>query len=121
MEKERIKKIIKVWLMQIDRKETLSTNIVALNFGLYEPYGVELIGSANYKEEDDEWACDEDFVPSERNCPALNIDDNYDWETVLEEMKIILEELVEELKEMPLLQVENITTGFCDGDLIVIK
>ncbi|WPC39927.1 hypothetical protein [Clostridium sp. JS66] len=121
MNREHVKDIIKAWIQRINEGEVLSKDIVALNFGLYEPYGIELIGSANYDEEDDDWACEEDFVPIERNCPDLDIDDTYEWESVLKEIESILKELVQELKELPILQVEHITTGFCDGDLIVVK
>ena len=52
-----------------------------------------MIGSANYDAEDDDWG-DEDFVPKERCCPHLGIDDTYEWEFVLEKMVIILKELI---------------------------
>lgn len=121
MEINGVKMIIREWILRINEQEILPKNIVALNFGLYEPYGVELIGSSNYDEEDDDWACEEDFIPEERFCPKLGIEDTCDWEAVLEEIKIILKELVQELKELPLLDVEHITTGFYDGDLVIIK
>ena len=121
MDKERVKDIIKEWIQRINEDEILPKDVVALNFGLYESYGIELIGSANYDEEDEDWACEEDFVPMERSCPDLGIDDTYDWESVLKEIETILKELVQELKDLPILKVEHITTGFCDGDLILVK
>ncbi|MBU5316356.1 hypothetical protein KQI30_08740 [Clostridium bornimense] len=121
MERDNVKKIIKDWIMRVNDENILPEDITALNFGLYEPYGIELIGSESYDEEDDDWACEEDFIPDERDCPDLNIDDKYDWETVLNEIVIILKELVEELEELPLLNVDHITTGFSDGDLVVVK
>jgi hypothetical protein len=121
MDKESVKNIIRAWIKRMNENEILPENILALNFGLYEPYGIEMIGSANYDAEDDDWACDEDFVPKERCCPHLGIDDTYEWEFVLEKMVIILKELISELKDLQILKVEHIASGFCDGDLIVVK
>ncbi|EGK8183289.1 hypothetical protein IO457_001756 [Campylobacter coli] len=121
MDRKRIKQSIKEWILEINRQEALPKGIVALNFGLFEPYGIELIGAENYDENDDDWACEEDFVPKLRICPALEIPSDLEWESVLELMIDILKELVMELKHIKLLQVPHISTGFCDGDLEIIK
>ncbi|MDF2858168.1 MAG: hypothetical protein K0Q87_4019 [Neobacillus sp.] len=44
--------------------EVLPKEIKALNTGLFSPYGIELIGAKVYDPEDDDWACEEDFVPA---------------------------------------------------------
>ncbi len=119
--KKRVKKIVKNWILEINKEETLSKDITALNFGLFEPYGIELTGSKIYTPEDDDWACEEDFEPAERTCPELNIPEDMDWEDVLEMIVDILKELILELKDLEILQVPHITTGFCDGELIIIK
>lgn len=121
MDREKIKQSIKEWILEINRQEALPKGIVALNFGLFEPYGIELIGAKNYDENDEDWACEEDFVPKLRICPRLEIPSSLEWESVLELMINILKELVVELKHVKLLQVSHITTGFCDGDLVAIK
>lgn len=71
-----IKECIKKWLISINDEEKLPKDIVALNFGLYEPYGIELIGAKEYNAEDDDWACEEDFEPNQRDCPNFEIDDD---------------------------------------------
>lgn len=121
MDWDRVKQIVKEWILRINESEILSDGIVALNFGLFEPYGVELVGSSCYDPNDDDWACEEDFIPEERTCPDLDIDDDCSWEMVLEEMENILKELVQELRELPVLNIAHITTGFGDGDLLVVK
>ncbi|MDS0527415.1 hypothetical protein NNC19_17120 [Clostridium sp. SHJSY1] len=121
MERDNVKKIIKEWILRINNEEALPNDIESLNFGLFEPYGIELIGALNYDAEDDDWACEEDFIPKERECPELNIDSDCDWETVLNEIQMILKELVDELSDLSLLNVNHITTGFCDSDLVVVK
>ena len=116
----KLKTSVKEWLIALE-KEQLPDNIKALNFGLYEPYGMEVIGAKKYDAEDDDWACEEDFVPEQRECPYFEIDESIEWEKVLEIATSILQELVEELNDNKLLKIEHITTGFCDGDLVIIK
>ena len=82
---------------------------------------MEVIGAKKYDAEDDDWACEEDFVPEQRECPYFEIDESIEWEKVLEIATSILQELVEELNDNKLLKIEHITTGFCDGDLVIIK
>ncbi len=118
---ERIKEIIKNWILEINKQEIIPKEIIALNFGLFEPYGIELIGSKYYDSEDDDWACEEDFEPLQRVCPDLNIPLNIKWEDVLDMIVKILKELVFELENIEILKVEHITTGFSDGNLVVIK
>ena len=43
------------------------------------------------------------------------------WKEVLEGMEEIIFELVQELEDLPILQVKHITAGFFDGDMILIK
>ena len=116
-----IKNCIKQWIISINEQEKLPKDIVAINFGLFEPYGIELIGSKQYDAEDDDWACEEDFEPEMRECPNFEIDEELDWEYVLEIITKILKEIVDELSNIEILNVKHITTGFCDGDLVVIK
>jgi len=122
MNKENIKNIIKAWLLRINEQESLTNDIISLNFGLNdEPYRIELTGSKIYDENDDDWACQEDFEPVERDCLSLEIDNRNGWEEVLELITMILNELILELDTLPILSVKHITTGFCDGDLNIIK
>ena len=44
MERDSVKKIVKEWIMRVNDENILPEDIIALNFGLYEPYGIELIG-----------------------------------------------------------------------------
>jgi len=117
----KLKQCIKDWIVSINREEKLPKGIKALNFGLFEPYGIELIGAKEYDSEDDDWACEEDFVPEHRECPNVEVYEDIGWEDFLNTVVQILVELIEELKELDILKVEHITTGFCDGDLVVVR
>ena len=119
---EKIKNTIKKWLIQIDKKEKLSQNIVALNFNLYEgPYALDLIGSNTYDENDEDWACNEDFIPGLRRCPSLEIPDDKSFEEVLKIVESILRDLIREMPDIELFKVQHIAVGFVDGNLIIIK
>lgn len=116
-----LKQKIKEWVISINEEEKLSEEIKALNFGLFEPYGIELIGAIEYNAEDDDWACEEDFVPNQRQCPNVEVSTDIKWEEFLNTIVMILKELIIELDYLDLFKVEHITTGFCDGDLVLIR
>ncbi|KAA9044580.1 hypothetical protein F6S82_16725 [Bacteroides xylanisolvens] len=116
-----LKEIIKKWIINIDKTEELPSDIVALSFNLYEPYGLELVGSTWFDEEDEDWACDEDFEPIQRSCPDFKISDDLEWEEVLEIVTATLKALIKELADLRLFKVEHIAVGFVDGDLIILK
>lgn len=119
---EKMKDTIRKWLIQINQKDKLPQNIVALNFNLYEgPYALDLIGSATYDESDEDWACNEDFIPKLRRCPSLGIPDDKSWEEVLKIVESILRDLIREMPDIELFKVQHIAVGFVDGNLIIIK
>ena len=105
----------------IDKTEELPSDIVALSFNLYEPYGLEMVGSTWFDEKDEDWACDESFEPTQRSCPNFEISDKLKWEEVLEIVVAILKDLLNELADLNIFRVEHIAVGFVDGDLIIIK
>lgn len=113
---EKTKEIIKKWLIKINQTEKVPENIVALNFNLYEgPYALDLIGSATYDESDEDWACNEDYIPGLRRCPSLVIPDDKSWEEVLKMVESILRDLIREMPDIELFKVQHIAVGFVDG------
>lgn len=120
-EKPSLKEQIKKWLLTIENEHNLSPGIKAIYFGLFEPYGISLTGSKKYDPNDDDWACEEDYIPKHRCCTSLNIPDGTDWKEVLYKIKSSIEELIKEQPELNLWQVEHIAIGFEDGDLLPIK
>lgn len=94
---------------------------MAQDFGLYEPYGVmDLIGSKSYDAHNDDWTCNEDWIPTRRICPILNISGGKVWSEVLAEVKQCIEELMQYYSALKYWEVPHITIGFADGDLAVI-
>lgn len=113
---------IKEWILRIDEDEIVPRSLKALNFGLTEPYGIELIGSKVYNAEDDDWIFQEDFVPDERQCPNIEIPHNIGWEYFRNTVLRILKDLDGELKnQTELLRVPHITTGFTEKGVVLIR
>ena len=100
------------WILQINDEEELPKGIKALNFGLFEPYGVELTGSKVYNNEDDDWCFRDDFVPEERICPDLEIDEAVKPDYFVKTFVRLLKEIINENKDLDLFRVSHITTGF---------
>ncbi len=88
---------------------------------MFSPYGIELICAKVYDPEEDDWACEEDFLPAQRECPNIEVDYYVEWENFLNSIVQILKELIIEFDYLEILNVEHITTGFCDGDLVDVK
>lgn len=111
---------IKSWLEVINTKETIPSDIKALNFGLFESldgYGIYLTGSRKYDENDDDWACNNDYEPAQRYFYLPKNEMKWD-----EFLKYVSEILTKHLsvfaKEVssPFYK-KVITVGFDDGDL----
>ena len=120
-----MKQIIKEWFEKLNETEKIPTNIIAINFGLFESdknYILYLIGSKTYDESDDDWATEVDYEPKNKYL-KLNDTKNMDWKEVQNETEKIIVELiyVENFEDSIFSKINNITVGFDDGDLIKIK
>ena len=121
-----LRNLIKEWILRVENQDPPSKEIKAFNFGLLETengYSSYLIGTKTYSEIDDDWACDEDYTPSERylNIPKENMPSGWAelQETFAQELIGIINS--EELKSSFLSTAEFITTGFDDGELTKVK
>ncbi|MBE8727194.1 hypothetical protein [Flavobacterium hungaricum] len=100
--------------------------IIAFNFGVFEDengYSIYLVGSFEYDENDDDWACLELPAQVHRYFKLPNKFANVDWEHVLDAVSKVFKELQKEGEfDIPLFEnAIAITTGFDDGDLIKIR
>lgn len=110
------------YLQEISQ-ENFPSNIQAWWFGLYEPYGIYVVGSKEFDENDEyfEWACpsDDDFHPSAK-APDLAILSKWHWKDVLNIVQEILTELFNENPNLALLKISKVGLGFDDGDGVMI-
>jgi hypothetical protein len=116
--------IFNEWLDDILKSEKPSDDIIAYYFGILEStegFMTYLIGSAEFTDDDDGWACNDDFTPRNK---YLNLgNDPNDWEKVLEEVKSLVLNYIKlpQFKDSFLDKSIAIATGFDDGDLCKLK
>lgn len=115
------------WLAQICTTESPDDSIIAFNFGLFETengYMVYLVGSSTYDEEDEDWATEEDFVPSIKyfELPPEEFR-HLRFDVVQQKVKAKIEAFMQTdiFKQSFLFRAVAITIGFDDGNLELIK
>lgn len=109
------------WLDAILKNE-LSGDIKAINFNLYEDAGnkwsIELVGTASFDKDDDDWACDEVFTT--RDDPFV-VKSKNDWESMEEFFIGLVNEYLSAGKYADKLkEYQAIGIGFVDGDLHIL-
>jgi len=118
---------IENWISNLSDDNTFTDEIVAINFGLFESeegFMIHCIGSKIYDQENDDWACNEDFVPQKKYLKIpKELTENKDWYEIQNMFGELLKKYLSSLDyEFSLLnKVEAITYGFDDGDLQKIK
>ena len=111
------------WLDGILSNENeMSDEIVAFCFNLYEDaddyWSVELVGSASFDKDDDDWPCDEVF--STREYP-LTWKNKTTLEECLHTIEFHLSEYLQNGKYSKiLLSKQGVGYGFVDGDLFLM-
>lgn len=101
-----------------------SVGLAAINFGIFESdtgFRVYLIGSTEYEEHDDEWACNEDFVPHQKHF-GKNLKSE-SWQDAMAEVETLISTFMEsdEYPDSILAMVDHVTCGFDEGELKRIK
>jgi predicted transcriptional regulator YdeE len=115
------------WISEISDDKSFTSEIVAINFGLFESEDgcmTYCIGSKIYDRENDEWACNEDFIPQNKYLKIPNrLTENKNWQEIQNMFSEILQKYISSLDyEFSLLnKVKAITCGFDEGDLQKIK
>lgn len=117
---------IEHWIKTINKETGYPTDVIALNFSLFESvngYGIYLIGSKSYDENNDDWACDIDFEPQNKYLMLTHDDvQNMDWKEIQHEVTNIISKYISDKRNnISLFQNKIITIGFDDGNLERIK
>lgn len=102
--------------------EKLPTEVVAVNFNLYEgvdqTYNIELIGTETFNEADEDWACDEIFTTGGNMFYLPRTNDIEDWEDGLSFITKMIERYLENGKAANMLKnLQAVGIGFVDGDI----
>lgn len=115
------------WLMNIQKVDGIPPDdVVAFNFGIYESedgYKIYLVGSFEYDENDDDWACIEMPTKSHRYLDLPKELQSKEWDEILNTCTTSLIEMEKEGKlNIDLLKnAIAITIGFDDSELIKIR
>jgi hypothetical protein len=110
------------WLSNICKTEAPDKSIVAYWFGIFESetYMLYLVGSNSYDSNDDDWACNTDFVPKHKYFALVNEDyKDLDWEDLLMKVKSKLVDFMKSttFQNSFFAEATAIAVGFDDGDL----
>jgi hypothetical protein len=114
-----VKSEIEAWITQIKERP----DVVAINIGLFQSengFQAYLIGSNEYDPEDDDWACNEDFIPATKYID-LPCSQSVNWESLQSDVVDIIKGLLSTNSSTILNHVPNITVGFDDAELVSVK
>jgi hypothetical protein len=123
---EALSETVEAWLRRVAKAEKPPKEIIAYSIGLFETpdgYSAYLVGTTYYDDEDD-WACDEAFTPTERYLPiARSLCGRKRWQGVLKEAAAAVRRFLETPagRKSFLGKAEAVAVGFDDGDLIRVR
>lgn len=109
------------WLDSIFTSK-LDSTVIALNFNIYETtnsYDIELIGSDEFDEEDEDWACNTVFSSN----TMFEIENNTfsNWESALEFISGLIKEYLNKGNNSNYIKsFKGIGVGFIDGDIDIL-
>jgi len=105
--------------------EKLPSDVVAVNFNLYEgvnkTYDIQLIGTDEFDEDDEDWACSDFFSTEEDIYLIPRTKDISNWQDGLNFITKIIEKYLDEGKYSDKLkQLKAVGVGFVDGDINIL-
>lgn len=108
------------WLDNI--LENFDMDACAFNFNIYENkkgFSTELIATASFDKDDEDWACDEIFASRDDNNEFYFSAKN--WESALALVEDNIKQYLQNGKYADKLKsTQGVACGFVDGDLIVL-
>lgn len=109
----------------IDRSlaEPIDSSVIAFCFDLYEPDGIELIGSSFFDANNREWASSDDFIPSQRGMDIPEDVCSWNRKDCLETMTAFIKRYLASSRSgaKVLLACKGVAIGFVDSDLEIIR
>jgi hypothetical protein len=108
--------------------QSMPASVKAFSFNLFElpessevKFGIELIGSSSFDENDPDWACDEVWEPRVRKISIPKSFSGSCWEQCLANVRaLLLTCLSSEVAAEKLKSKLGVGLGFVDGDLEVL-
>lgn len=108
--------------------QSIPTSVKAISFNLFElpespevKFGIELIGSSSFDENDPDWACNEVWEPRVRKISIPKNFSGSSWEQCLANVRaLLLTCLSSEIAAEKLKSKLGVGLGFVDGDIEVL-
>jgi len=106
----------------LDRQlnENIPDQIVAFNINIYEsPFIIELLGSTEFDPEDEDWACNEDWIPHDRAISVSSSLFGSSWEESQQNIMAMAKKYFDsDLRNVKKLKsAKAFAVGFVDGNL----
>lgn len=119
-----LSELINSWIEEISKEGHLPDNCKALYIGLFERedgYTLHFIGSVEFDETDDDWACtdNDNYIP-ENNYLYTTWVPNDDWEIFQNQVIDIIQQIKSNGNNI-LSETKNVAVGFDSGNLNYIK
>lgn len=113
------------WLDRI-LEQKLPEGIVAFNFNLYEgkqgTYDIQLIGSEDFEEDDEDWRCTDFFTSGEDVCCINRTQAINAWEDALRYITELVGQYLNKGNKAHILKsAQAVGIGFVDGDVLIIN
>lgn len=114
------------WLEAVDNPAP--EGITAIYIGIFESedstYMLHLAGSRHYDENDEDWACDEDFVPEQQYTELYTKDiKDTEWESILNAVVSAVSRYLKTKADSSssLFHGKIVAVGFDDGNLVRVQ
>ena len=98
--------------------------IIAFNINIYEsPFNIEIVGSNEFNLDDEDWACNEDWVPHKRKISVSDELFGASWEQALENLSMMGKAYLDSnsTNTVKLKEAKAFAVGFVDGNLNLLK
>ncbi|KPV96082.1 hypothetical protein AN214_01891 [Pseudoalteromonas sp. P1-9] len=104
--------------------EEIPSDVIAFNINVYEsPFIIEVLGSNEFDVEDEDWACNEGWVPTSRYIEVSSDIFGNSWEAAVQNIINMAQNYLNSdfNNAVKLTQAKAFAIGFVDGDLNLVK
>ena len=104
--------------------EDLPSQVIAFNINIYEsPFCIELVGSNEFDQNDDDWACNEDWVPQNRTTTVSGSIYGSSWSEAQDNILNMAKSYLRSgsVNAYKLASAKAFAVGFVDGNLNYVE
>ncbi|MBE3871809.1 hypothetical protein HJ160_24210 [Vibrio parahaemolyticus] len=104
--------------------EDIPERIIAFNINIYEsPFLVEIVGSEEFDLDNEDWACNEDWLPKKRQIEVSESLFGSSWQTAEQTLLQFTKQYVNSCCSISQKALSNksLSIGFVDGSLNIVK